>query len=99
MEIVFESVTNEDKSKNSKFLLEFEPGEGILGVLDLIFDYFTFEDLEIMVGAWKYFCHVALLDRLYVKYNIEDSVESIHYTPNSQAADIEDEYVSFCYEI
>lgn len=42
-----------------------------MGVLDLIFDYFTFEDLERIVLVSKFFWYVATLDKLYKKFEIE----------------------------
>ena len=51
MNLLLQSVTNEKKEESSLILLQLEPKEGILGVLDLIFDYLDFEDLEIMVGV------------------------------------------------
>jgi hypothetical protein len=38
-------------------------------IIDLIFDYFTFEDLEKMACVWKLFWYVATLDKLCDKYS------------------------------
>lgn len=74
--IIQQSVFSDFKKEYSKDLLTMHPIKGILGVLDLIFDYLSFEDLERLALVSKFFLFVATLDKLYHKYDIEEGFET-----------------------
>lgn len=57
-------------------LMKMKPQHGVLGLLDLIFDFLSFEDLEKMAVVCKLFCYAATLDRLYDKYEIPTSTKN-----------------------
>lgn len=47
-----------------------KPNKAIFWLLDKIFDYLTFEDLERVSLVCKFFCYAATLDRLFLKYEL-----------------------------
>jgi hypothetical protein len=51
-----------------KQLMFTKPADGILALLDMVFDYLTIEDLEQVVKVCKFFFYVATLDKLFVKF-------------------------------
>jgi len=59
----FRKSINENLESSSK-------REEVLLFLDLILDYLTFEELTQMFSVNKFFCYVATMERLYVKFNI-----------------------------
>ena len=79
MDIIHQSlVWDQAASKEVRAkLLRINPKIAILGLLDKIFDYFTFEDLERVAWVWKLFWYVATLDKLYVKYEIMMQVQTL----------------------
>lgn len=46
-----------------------KPADGILALLDMVFDFLTIEDLEQMIKVCKFFLYVATLDKLFVKFS------------------------------
>lgn len=60
------------KATYSKELLTYPSKLAFLGVLDLIFDYLPFEDLERVAGVWKFFWYTAFLDKLFEKYETQN---------------------------
>lgn len=61
-----------------------EPKSGVLCLIDLIFDYFSFEDLEKMAKVWKLFWYVATLDCLLQKYGNDDEQSNANSDKNSK---------------
>ncbi|CAI2383124.1 unnamed protein product [Moneuplotes crassus] len=66
--VIFKSVYGDKNRDNNKLLLALDPQLGILGLLDLIFDYLSLEDLQKCQGVCRLFCQVACLDKLCYKY-------------------------------
>jgi len=58
----------EDKSSTAN-ILKLKPNLGVLSLLDKIWDYLEFDDLERLAPWWKLFWYVVTLDRLLEKYD------------------------------
>jgi len=57
-------------------LMQMKPHSAVLGVLDHIFDYLEFEELEKIVLVSKLFWFVATQDRLFTKFDLDSSIYS-----------------------
>ncbi|CAI2380533.1 unnamed protein product [Moneuplotes crassus] len=56
---------NEKSVKSREYLLQIPPCEAILCLLDRIFSYYDFDDLEKMACVCRLFCYTATMDKLY----------------------------------
>ena len=54
------------------------PTDAILWVLDKIFDFLDFDDLENAALVWKFFCYTATMDKLYAKFDLDNLSTDSH---------------------